>query len=120
NLFTVDSTCSNVLTAPSTLFSTKDDTDCTVSFIWSITSDGFAIQSVTLSFNCTRPSFAYARVSLLNKLTTPPIAAPAIIPVNSFLFPIFLSPNHLDRKSTRLNLQSRFDLVCRLLLEKKK
>src|SRR5438067_9297113 len=25
-----------------------------------------------------------------------------------------------DRKSTRLNLQSRFDLVCRLLLEKKK
>src|SRR5207249_8589238 len=26
----------------------------------------------------------------------------------------------LNRKSTRLNLQSRFDLVCRLLLEKKK
>src|SRR5207249_8435959 len=25
-----------------------------------------------------------------------------------------------DRKSTRLELQSRFDLVCRLLLEKKK
>src|SRR5699024_12334174 len=25
-----------------------------------------------------------------------------------------------DRKSTRLKLQSRFDLVCRLLLEKKK
>src|SRR5699024_11882406 len=25
-----------------------------------------------------------------------------------------------DRKSTRLNSQSRFDLVCRLLLEKKK
>src|SRR5437868_9737934 len=37
-----------------------------------------------------------------------------------------LSPPHRafhragDRKSTRLNLQSRFDLVCRLLLEKKK
>src|SRR5699024_4897801 len=95
NLFTVDSTCSNVLTAPSTLFSTKDDTDCTVSFIWSITSDGFAIQSVTLSFNYTRWSFAYVRVSLLSKLTILPLAASAIISVNSFLFPIFLSPYHL-------------------------
>src|SRR5256884_6333860 len=27
--------------------------------------------------------------------------------------------NHLDRKSTRLKLQSRLHLVCRLLLEKK-
>src|SRR6266704_2227204 len=30
------------------------------------------------------------------------------------------SPTGRDRKSTRLELQSRFDLVCRLLLEKKK
>src|SRR5699024_8687083 len=28
--------------------------------------------------------------------------------------------SELDRKSTRLNSKSRFDLVCRLLLEKKK
>src|SRR5436190_18680455 len=28
--------------------------------------------------------------------------------------------NQIDRKSTRLNLQSHSDLVCRLLLEKKK
>src|SRR5438874_6372248 len=30
------------------------------------------------------------------------------------------APTRADRKSTRLNLQSRRDLVCRLLLEKKK
>src|SRR6185312_16870173 len=30
------------------------------------------------------------------------------------------APRRVDRKSTRLKLQSRSDLVCRLLLEKKK
>ena len=32
----------------------------------------------------------------------------------------YASGGTLDRKRTRLNSQSRFDLVCRLLLEKKK
>src|SRR5207249_10594562 len=38
----------------------------------------------------------------------------------SFLYQRFMKKAaNRDRKSTRLNSQSRFDLVCRLLLEKK-
>src|SRR5690625_6892581 len=37
-----------------------------------------------------------------------------------YLRDLLVTPSHRDRKSTRLKLQSRGHLVCRLLLEKKK
>src|SRR5574343_1485785 len=77
-----------------------------------------------------KPEFCGSRCGLIWTMPFPPtltismgeLPYPRASPwcINKWLSALLKWPGWIDRKSTRLELQSHHDLVCRLLLEKKK